>query len=226
MEKTYPGETANTDNVVTMNHKISRENQPIVAQLFDYWEGLRASRAAPKRSEIDPRALKSILGHVFILERTRFGGTRFRLAGTEICDLMGMELRGMQISAMFAKTAREELDLLLKEIYRSTALYSFKLNTTQVGYRKVSGHMVLLPLKDECDRTTRVLGAVSLNRELLRPPVSFEIEQVFKNRIVPNEFAELPAQGFAESPLAFFQDRKDPTAGPSLRLVVDNDALN
>ena len=58
-----------------MKHPSSRA-------LYAYWDKLRAGRAAPERGELDPGAIRSILGDVMILE---VGGPHryaVRLAGT------------------------------------------------------------------------------------------------------------------------------------------------
>ena len=68
-----------------MKHPSSRA-------LYAYWDTLRAGRAAPERGELDPGAIRTILGDVMILE---VGGPHryaVRLAGTRICSLMGREL--------------------------------------------------------------------------------------------------------------------------------------
>ena len=195
----------------------------ILDDLLSYWEDLRGYRDAPRRSEIDPRRIKPALNHTFILERTRFGGTRFRLAGTEVCDLMGMELRGMQITALFAQEARDELNLSLKDISRSGSVYEFMLETEQVGYRKVGAHMLLLPLCDDGDRITRIFGGIKLDRELLRPPVRFEIRQSIKNRVISE--GEMPRSNPIEA--ALNEEAADfdpaPKGKPSLRLIVNNE---
>ena len=208
-------------------HGAQREQTgDILACLFDYWEDLRGPREAPRRSEIDPRRIKAALNHTFIVEKTRFGGSRFRLAGTEVCDLMGMELRGMLLTALFDQTGQEELKLILKDIYYSASVYEFRLTSFQAGYRKVGAKMVLLPLTDDNDKITRIFGGIKLDRELLRPPVHFEILQSVKNRVICN--TPLPAAHdietrFSEEPTAFTRPNIDDLS--PLRLVVDNDEM-
>jgi len=225
MKDSFKNNAVNTENVVSIGGNNFRKDHKSISTLFEYWESLRATRAAPKRSEIDPRAIKSILGDVFIAERTRFGGTRFRLAGTEICDLMGMELRGMPLNSLFQTSARAALENLLNDIYSTTCLYSSRLTTVQTGYRHIEGYMVLLPLKDDTEQTTRILGAISLERELLRPPVAFEFKKVSKNRIAADDPPPIPVQGFREERLDFASERiSEPQPQQGLRLVVNNDA--
>jgi hypothetical protein len=53
--------------------------------LFQYWDRLRAGRLAPKRTEIEPADIKTLLADTFILEKDARGEAVFRLAGTRLC---------------------------------------------------------------------------------------------------------------------------------------------
>ncbi|TAN01215.1 MAG: PAS domain-containing protein, partial [Rhizobiaceae bacterium] len=48
--------------------------------LFQYWDRLRAGRTAPRRTEIEPADIKSLLADTFILEQDSRGEAVFRLA--------------------------------------------------------------------------------------------------------------------------------------------------
>jgi hypothetical protein len=73
--------------------------------LFAYWNEVRAGRIAPRRFEIEPSRIGSILSETFILERVhtidRAGSAsdvrsvyRYRLAGTKLCEQFGDDFRG------------------------------------------------------------------------------------------------------------------------------------
>jgi len=81
-----------------VGHKMS---DPILESLKSYWENLRAGRVAPYRSEIDPREFKHALENMFILEIVGDKNIRVRLAGMKMCEMMGMEVRGMSPRPMF-----------------------------------------------------------------------------------------------------------------------------
>ena len=68
----------------------------MLSSLKTYWERLRAGRIAPYRAEIDPRQFESALENMFIVEKLAPDNMRIRLAGMKICEMMGMEVRGMQ----------------------------------------------------------------------------------------------------------------------------------
>ena len=69
--------------------------------LFQYWNRLRAGRAAPKRTEIEPADIKTLLADTFILEKDARGEAVFRLAGTRLCASYGRELKGFAFASLW-----------------------------------------------------------------------------------------------------------------------------
>ena len=61
-------------------------------ELFQYWDRLRDNRQAPKRTDIEPADIKSLLADTFILEKDGRGEAVFRLAGTRLCAVFGRAL--------------------------------------------------------------------------------------------------------------------------------------
>jgi hypothetical protein len=54
---------------------------PSARALHAYWDRLRAGRAAPERSEIEPGQIGRLLGDVFLLENSVNPRYSVRLAG-------------------------------------------------------------------------------------------------------------------------------------------------
>lgn len=86
-----------------MKHPSSRE-------LFAYWNAQRGARDVPDRSDIEPGAIRSVLGDTFILDADRSAGHLFRLAGTRICALFCRELKGEAFAALWSPDARSEVN--------------------------------------------------------------------------------------------------------------------
>src|SRR5271155_2213803 len=68
-----------------MKHPSSRA-------FFAYWDGKRADARAPDRSEIEPGAVRELLGDIFVLSYDAEAGYPFRVAGTRVCALLGRDL--------------------------------------------------------------------------------------------------------------------------------------
>src|SRR5690606_24764284 len=74
--------------------QVDRMKNDTSRVLFHYWNAIRGTRRAPRRFEIEPARISRILPEAFILEQRDVDTYRFRIAGTRLCELFGMELRG------------------------------------------------------------------------------------------------------------------------------------
>ena len=86
-----------------MKHPSSRE-------FFAYWDEQRGSARAPERSEIEPGAVRELLGDIFVLSYDSTAGYPFRVAGTRVCALLGCDLKDRSFSALFVPDARREIE--------------------------------------------------------------------------------------------------------------------
>ena len=66
-------------------------------RLLAYWDALRGDRLLPLRSEIDPAALVAILPYVSIVEVRDPDTMVYRLCGTALRDIMGIEATGLNM---------------------------------------------------------------------------------------------------------------------------------
>ena len=79
--------------------------------IFEYWNRQRGQRSASTRSEIDPAAIRHILGDTFMLAADFIDGIRFRLAGTRVCALFGREIKGEGFNALWSDASRAQIDV-------------------------------------------------------------------------------------------------------------------
>lgn len=205
---------------------------PAISVVRAYWEALRNGRDAPFRSEIEPRGIESALEHTFILERIAPRLARFRLAGTHLNDLMGMEVRGMPLSAFFTAGARGETEAILTRVFDGPETADLTLvpeNAT--GREGMEARMLLLPLRSDLGDISRALGCLVGLGPTGRVPRRFDIAGV---RLVasggsyrPSRPGMIPAaapRGLAEAPATYRpgQSRTGATAAHHLRLVVSH----
>jgi hypothetical protein len=86
-----------------MKHPLNRE-------FFAYWDEKRGGARAPDRSEIEPGAVRELLGDIFVLSYDATSGYPFRVAGTRVCALLGCDLKDRSFSALFAADGRREIE--------------------------------------------------------------------------------------------------------------------
>src|SRR3954470_15132169 len=92
-----------------MKHPSSRE-------FYAYWDNARGDAPAPDRSEIEPGAVRELLGDVFVLSYDAGAGYPFRVAGTRVCALLGCDLKDRSFSALFAPEGRREIDDIISVV--------------------------------------------------------------------------------------------------------------
>ena len=86
-----------------MKHPSSRA-------FFAYWDAKRGGERAPDRSDIEPGAVRELLGDIFVLSYDSAAGYPFRVAGTRVCALLGRDLKDKSFSALFAPESRREIE--------------------------------------------------------------------------------------------------------------------
>jgi hypothetical protein len=92
-----------------MKHPSSRE-------FFAYWDEKRGTARAPDRSEIEPGAVRELLGDIFVLSYDAAAGYPFRVAGTRVCALLGRDLKDRSFSALFAPEGRREIEDIISVV--------------------------------------------------------------------------------------------------------------
>ncbi|MEL6598248.1 MAG: PAS domain-containing protein [Pseudomonadota bacterium] len=128
-----------------------------------YWEKLRDGGRVPRRSAIDPRHFESALEHMFILEDAGSSPTRIRLGGLRLCELMGIEIRGMAGRCFFRHEDHAELERVFKSVMEEPATADLICAAETMDGTPLRTTIVLRPLTDEFDTVNRILGAVSFH---------------------------------------------------------------
>lgn len=197
-----------------------------------YWHALRGDRDVPMRSEVDPRGIESALKNAFVAERIAPGHARIRIAGTHLGDLMGMEVRGMPLSAMFETEARVKLQAALRAVFDEPAIYKFDLRAPgRIGKPELKASMSIYPLRNDMGDISRALGCFVAEGKIGRAPRRFDILHTNRIRLQMHEGPSLaapevnngadapiqpqPLAGFAETQANF-----ETTSVPYLKLVT------
>lgn len=129
--------------------------------LYDYWNRVRGERSAPERSEMKPDAIGKILGDVLILETGSTGSYKVRLAGTQICTLLGRELRGRSFIEPFAAEEQPEIQSLLDSTTGGTTPVLASIVGETEDRRLLGLELLLLPLRHHGRTDTRLIGSLA-----------------------------------------------------------------
>jgi hypothetical protein len=128
--------------------------------LFQYWNRLRDGRPAPKRTEVEPADIKTLLADTFILEKDTRGEAVFRLAGTRLCAIYGRELKGFSFPSLWREKDQRLMARLIHGVFqqKSVVLVTYE-GFSGVG-RSVKFELLVLPLDGGAEHP-RCLGVIS-----------------------------------------------------------------
>jgi hypothetical protein len=139
-----------------MKHPSNRE-------LFACWNDRRGTRLAPERAEIDPSAIRRVLGDTFVLAVDRRANHPFRIAGTRLCALFARELKGESFIALWQRPGQTALRELIAVVAEEKVgmVASVSGATADDTLLPVGLEMLLLPLADQSSNNARVMGALA-----------------------------------------------------------------
>ena len=166
-----------------------------VVPVESYWEALRGSCLVPKMSEIDPRAIGHALEYIFVLERIVIGMARFRIAGSHLCNIIGMEICGMPLSSLITQSGRETLGSVLETVFQCPAACDLEM-VAEVGRQKpaMEAQMVVMPLRSDLGDVSRVLGFCVVKYQFGTQPRRFEIVTIKLRCVNPDKIEQYVPQ--------------------------------
>lgn len=147
-------------------------------EVQEYWQTLRdRGGIAPSRAELDPRGFSKSLSNCFVAEAITPRHLRLRLAGQHLTEIMGMDMRGMPLSAMILPDSRPHLEQILSEAM-SGVPEPIRLNLfapQRFSQPALYGGLLLLPLRNEPGAPMRMFGAFATIGKAGRAPRRFRI---------------------------------------------------
>lgn len=205
------------------------QDDPALAAIEANWQRLRRGQTIPRRADIDPREISDHVSSVFVLEKIAPGLARFRIAGQQVNEVMGMELRGMPLSALIEQGSRDALQSELVRLFDEPAILRMTLRSGPL----ISGVMLLLPLCSDLGDVSRAMGILRSRGPVGNGVNRFGITGTTVQSLGPAQGSStahlsprarpVPQPGFADPQLAFLAPGSDgpshPSERPYLRLV-------
>ncbi len=199
---------------------------PCLQILRGYWEGLRVDGALPRRDDVSPRGLGGALENAFIIERIAAGMGRFRVAGSAVSDVMGIEPRNMPLTMLFEPVARGTLTRVLDEVFTGPTALDITLEAERmIGRPPLAARIILLPIRGAQGEYHQAIGALALSGSIGRTPRRFGITRLRSETIdAPAAFIAAPAHiAPLSTRLPHLADLAPQTARSHLRLVHSRD---
>jgi len=131
-----------------------------------YWDSLRAGRVLPSRMELDPSALRPHLQNTAILEISRPGSVRIRLGGARVNALLGMDVRGLPVRALFDLSERAQVSDEIETAIGSERMMVLDVTAPAPRFGgsdkdNVRAQIAVLPMTDADLNPTRALYVMS-----------------------------------------------------------------
>jgi hypothetical protein len=137
-----------------MKHPSSR-------QFFAYWDAKRGHARAPDRSEIEPSAVRELLGDIFVLGYENEAGFPFRVAGTRVCALLGRDAKDSSFSALFAEESRREIEDIVTYVAEEMLAAVAGITATSEDGRTAHLELLLLPFNNRAHAPISLTGLLA-----------------------------------------------------------------
>jgi hypothetical protein len=141
-----------------MKHPSNRE-------FFAYWDNQRGGARAPDRSDIEPGAVRELLGDIFVLSYDAEGGYPFRVAGTRVCALLGRDLKDKSFSALFTPDTRREIEEIIAVVAEETLGAVAGITATAEDGSPAHLELLLLPFNTRAHTPISLTGLLAPFRD-------------------------------------------------------------
>ena len=137
-----------------MKHPSSRE-------FFAYWDEKRGLARAPDRSDIEPGAVRDLLGDIFVLSYDPPAGYPFRVAGTRVSALLGGDQKDKSFSALFAPDGCREVEDILGIVAEELLAAVAGITATAEDGSTVQLELLLLPFNTRAHTPLSLTGLLA-----------------------------------------------------------------
>ena len=137
-----------------MKHPSSRA-------FFNYWNAQRGDARAPERSEIEPGAVRELLGDIFVLSYDNDAGYPFRVAGTRVSALLGRDLKDVGFAALFAADGRREIEDVISYVAEEMLPVIAGITATSESGRPAHLELLLLPFNHRAHAPVSLTGSLA-----------------------------------------------------------------
>ncbi len=191
--------------------KFADTEFPSIAQIEAYWNTLKDPQALPPRHAIDPGEIAKSLPNAFILEHVAEQNTRFRVAGSKVTNVLGMDLRGMPITSLIAPDDRPLFSEIVEDMFRMPATARVHLHWSKAETSAPIGQLLLLPLTDQNGKCARAIGCLEYKGRKPKFPNRFYLSGSVVRQIPMNDRPRKPMPDLS------------PVITPALHLVASNE---
>ena len=151
-----------------MKHPSNRD-------FFAYWDERRGFERAPDRSDIEPAAIRELLGDIFVLSCDAQAGFPFRMAGTRLCALLGGDVKNQSFPAHFAGLGRSEIEEIVTVVCEEMLPAVAGVRAPSPGGSTAHLELLLLPFNTRAHEPISLTGLLAPFGQMTGPLGPLEI---------------------------------------------------
>ena len=137
-----------------MKHPSSRE-------FFAYWDKVRGTEKAPDRSDVEPSAVRELLGDIFVLSCDNTDAYPFRVAGTRVCALFGRDMKDESFPALFGRQHRREIEEIISAVAEEMLPAVAGLTAASPDGHETHLELLLLPFNSRAHMPVSLTGVLA-----------------------------------------------------------------
>jgi hypothetical protein len=148
---------------------------PSARAYYNVWNEKRGDAAAPDRSDLEPEAVRGLLGDIFVLSCDHSAGYPFRVAGTRVCALLGRDIKGHSFTGLFAHDSRGELTEVLDIVTTETEPVVAGVSARSADGLFVPLEVLLLPFNARAHVPLSLTGLIAPLHQATAPVTDFNL---------------------------------------------------
>jgi hypothetical protein len=152
-------------------HELSQAESHILhpgtRALYRHWEAIRAENAAPSRTDLNLKRISDLLPNLVMIEREDLEQSyKWRLAGTQTCQLYKDELTGKDALAGWAGFERDTIVKLFEGVVTNLQPCLIRIRLTTTENQVIAAEMIGLPIRAQTGSKIHIFGGIFTFREL------------------------------------------------------------
>jgi hypothetical protein len=137
---------------------------PKAVALYQYWNARRGVRAMPTRADIDPLEMRQWLPRLTLVDVSPDGrGFTYRLVGTRIVDLLGVDPTGLPVETAWPEQAASLVVACYREVVETRKPVFCQQSNGWLDDQKPTAWAMRLPLSSSGEEVDMILAYLSDN---------------------------------------------------------------
>lgn len=172
----FPGHPGSDGSLQTTGQN-GQIKHAIIDQVGDYWASLPRTGPGPQRASIQAADIPDALPHLVLAQLVTPRVARLRIVGHKVEELIGVEMRGMPLTTLFAGEGRAEIQAATEHVSRGAKVLLSLAGEKGFGMPHLDAVMALMPLTDPSGKITHLLGVLETAGTPGRRPRRFALAQ-------------------------------------------------